>query len=251
LEGGHLSWKSWMPTTIKPVFEAGSNEGWTGMPIYKKSDFNKHMPDWTKAYSNANKQLLGLAEALNDATGGTRYEKGLVDLNPAAIEYLLNAYLGGYFSMSDKVIKTAETVAGKREFDTRSIPLLNRVLRQGDERTEYRAVNNEFYRIKEEAADTKRVYNAYRKDTDRGVFDYADKIDFLENSPRFGRMQIYEEYSREINAIAGAIKQANELGDELYAKEMEKDLMEMKRDLVNDVNDYMKEMRQEERAARP
>ncbi|MCD8292484.1 MAG: hypothetical protein LUC23_01815, partial [Prevotellaceae bacterium] len=41
LEGGHLSWKSWMPTTIKPVFEAGTNEGWTGMPIYKKSDFNK------------------------------------------------------------------------------------------------------------------------------------------------------------------------------------------------------------------
>lgn len=66
MEGGG-SFKAFLPSAVKPVAEVIGNESWTGMPIYKDTPFNKDMPEWTKAYKSANKYLVGLSKALNEA----------------------------------------------------------------------------------------------------------------------------------------------------------------------------------------
>ncbi len=233
MEGGG-GWHAFAWTFAKPAMEAYANESWTGLPIYKDNDYNKNMPEWTKAYKSANKQLVAATKWLNEATGGDNYTSGKVDLNPARIEYLLNGYLGGYASLVDKLIKTGETILGEREYDPRSIPLWNRVVKSGDERTEYRAVNNEYFRLKDEHDRLRNRLRGYERDTDYGIFDYAEKIDFIYNSPEYERYEIFEDYSGSIDDIAEELKDPTLKDDE--RKELEEEMFSIKKELVGEAN---------------
>ena len=232
LEGGG-GVKAFVPSAVKPFAEIYSNKGWTGMPIYKDTPYNKYMPEWTKAYKSANKYLVGIAQTLNEATGGDAYTKGSVDINPAQIEYLLNGYFGGVSGTIDKLSKSAETIAGDREYDPRNFLLLNRILKNGDERTEARAINNEYMRVKEEHDVLKARMKHYENDTDKGLFDYADKIDFLYNSPEFARYEIFEDYSKDIDALYQELKEANDGAEHLS---IEKELTELKKEMIEEMN---------------
>jgi putative uncharacterized protein (fragment) len=232
LEGGG-GVKAFVPSAVKPFAEVYSNKGWTGMPIYKDTPYNKYMPEWTKAYKSANKYLVGIAKTLNESTGGDAYTKGSVDINPAQIEYLLNGYFGGVSGTIDKLSKSAETIAGDREYDPRNFLLLNRILKNGDERTEARAINNEYMRVKEEHDVLKARMKHYENDTDKGLFDYADKIDFLYNSPEFARYEIFEDYSKDIDALYQELKEANDGAEHLS---IEKELTEVKKEMIEEMN---------------
>lgn len=232
LEGGG-GVKAFVPSAVKPFAEVYSNKSWTGMPIYKDTPYNKYMPEWTKAYKSANKYLVGIAKTLNESTGGDAYTKGSVDINPAQIEYLLNGYFGGVSGTIDKLSKSAETIAGDREYDPRNFLLLNRILKNGDERTEARAINNEYMRVKEEHDVLKARMKHYENDTDKGLFDYADKIDFLYNSPEFARYEIFEDYSKDIDALYQELKEANDGAEHLL---IEKELTELKKEMIEEMN---------------
>lgn len=230
---GSGGFKAFVPSAIKPIAEVIGNESWTGMPIYKDTPFNKDMPEWTKAYKSANKYLVGLSKALNEATGGDAYTSGKIDINPAQVEYLLNGIFGGVSSTIDRLTKMGETVIGDREYDPRSFLLLNRLVKNGDERTEYRAVNNEYFRIKEESEKLRTRLNHYENDTADGVFDYAEKIAWMNNSPEYRILETYEDYSGDIDDINEELKAA--ASDE-ERKELEAELNEKKKELVDAVN---------------
>ena len=230
---GSGGFKAFVPSAIKPIAEVIGNESWTGMPIYKDTPFNKDMPEWTKAYKSANKYLVGLSKALNEATGGDAYTSGKIDINPAQVEYLLNGIFGGVSSTIDRLTKMGETVIGDREYDPRSFLLLNRLVKNGDERTEYRAVNNEYFRIKEESEKLRTRLNHYENDTADGVFDYAEKIAWLNNSPEYRILETYEDYSGDIDDINEELKAA--ASDE-ERKGLEAELNEKKKELVDAVN---------------
>jgi len=225
--------KAFVPSSVKPVAEVIDNEGWTGMPIYKDTPFNKDMPEWTKAYKSANKYLVGLSKALNEATGGDAYTSGKIDINPAQVEYLLNGTFGGVSQTIDKLTKMGETMLGDREYDPRSFLLLNRLVKNGDERTEYRAINNEYFRIKEESEKLRTRLNHYENDTDDGIFDYADKIAWLNASPEYRILETYEEYSGDIDDIKDELKE--EMSDK-ERKGLEAELNQKKKELVDAVN---------------
>lgn len=230
---GSGGFKAFVPSAIKPIAEVIGNESWTGMPIYKDTPFNKDMPEWTKAYKSANKYLVGLSKALNEATGGDAYTSGKIDINPAQVEYLLNGIFGGVSSTIDRLTKMGETVIGDREYDPRSFLLLNRLVKNGDERTEYRAVNNEYFRIKEESEKLRTRLNHYENDTADGVFDYVEKIAWLNNSPEYRILETYEDYSGDIDDINEELKAA--ASDE-ERKGLEAELNEKKKELVDAVN---------------
>lgn len=230
---GSGGFKAFVPSAINPIAEVIGNESWTGMSIYKDTPFNKYMPEWTKAYKSANKYLVGLSKALNEATGGDAYTSGKIDINPAQVEYLLNGIFGGVSSTIDRLTKMGETVIGDREYDPRSFLLLNRLVKNGDERTEYRAVNNEYFRIKEESEKLRTRLNHYENDTADGVFDYAEKIAWLNNSPEYRILETYEDYSGDIDDINEELKAA--ASDE-ELKGLEAELNEKKKELVDAVN---------------
>lgn len=233
LEGGG-GLNVFVPSAYKPLWEAYvAEKSWTGMPLYKDTPYNKDMPEWTKAYKSANKYIVGLANAMNEATGGDPYTKGTIDFNPAKIEYMLNGYFGGVFGTIDKLSKTAETITDNREYDPRSFLLVNRLVKAGDERTEYRAVNNEYFRLKEEHDRLKSRLKHYEEDTDNDIFDYAEKIDFLYNSPEYERYEIFEDYRRDIDDLYNEL---NDTVDDEERKNIEAELNELKKEMIEEMN---------------
>ena len=229
--------KAFVPSAVKPFAEVISNKGWTGMPIYKDTPYNKNMPEWTKTYKSANKYLVGLAKTLNEVTGGDAYTKGSVNINPAQIEYLLNGYFGGVSNTIDKLTKSAETIAGKRDYDPKSFLLLNRVLKSGDERTEERAINREYYRLKEEYEILRDRLKNYEHDTDEGVFDFSEKINFLYNSPEYARYEIFEDYRGDIESLYKELKEP--MSDEERAS-LEAELTGLKKQMIEEMNSTRK-----------
>ena len=222
-----------VPSSIKPFAEIHENKSWTGLPIYKDTPWNKDMPEWTKAYKSANRELVNLAAVLNEISGGDAYTKGAIDINPAKVEHLLEGYFGGVASTIDKMTKTAETIAGEREYDPRSFLFVNRLVKAGDERTEYRAVNNEYFRLKEEHDRIGTRLRHYENDTDNGIFDYAEKIDFLYNSPEYERWEIFEFYKDDIDDLYEELKEAV---DDDVRKEIESELNEVKKEMISEMN---------------
>ena len=227
---------AFMPSAVKPMYEAYVNRSWTGLPIYKDTPYNRTMPEWTKAYRSANTSLVELSKVLNEASGGDAYTSGAVDVNPAVVEHLLKGYFGGFASTLDKLVKTGETVVGSREYDPRSILLLNRVVKNGDERTESRALNEAYFRLREEHDKLRKRLRNYERDTVNGVFDYAEKIDFLHNSPEYRRYEIFESYRSDIDDLYNLLKEANANGDKEAVKDIEAQLNEVKKMMIKDMD---------------
>ena len=224
-----------IPSAAKPVVEAYiMNKSWTGMPIYKDTYFNKDLPNWTKAYKSANKQLVELAETANRMSGGDEFTKGAVDINPARVEYMLNGYFGGYSTLVNKLVKMAETATGQRDFEWRNMLVASRLVKSGDERTQRRKLTNDFFNIKDEAEQTQRRLRGYEDKADAGLADYAEKLDFLMNSPEYLRFEIYDEYSADLKDIREDMKE--ETDPEQY-KVQEDEYYALMREMVDKVNE--------------
>lgn len=239
--GGGIS--PFIPSAAKPFTEAYiMNKGWTGLPIYKDSPFNKNEPEWTKAYANADKHLVDFAKWLNETTGGDNFTKGTIDINPAKIEYLLNGTFGGVFSFPNKVKKFIETTAGKRDFEWRNVPLANRLIKSGDERTAFRKLQNEYFKYKEESEETGRRWRKYQKADKEGLIGYAEKVNFLENSPEYLRHEIFDSFKADINAYQELIEAET---DTDKRAQLEAKSYALKRELVNALHDpasYLKKL---------
>lgn len=237
--GGGLS--PFIPSAAKPAVEAYvMNKSWTGLPIYKDTGYNKDDPEWTKAYKNADQHLVKASRWLNEVSGGDDFKKGSWwgDVNPAKLEYLLNGMFGGMVSFPSKVVKTVETIGGSREFEWRNIPLANRVIRSGDERTANRRLKSDYYKYKKEAMDAKRLARKYESRGQEGFMEYAEKADFLYNSPEYRRALVFTDYEPDIKALEQSIDDA---GDPNVRKMLETDLYSTMREMVNELDGIAQE----------
>lgn len=210
------------------------NEGWTGLPVYRDTPYNQNDPDWTKAYSNANKYFVDLSKWLNEISGGDKYTKGIIDFNPAQLEYLITSTLGGVATFPNEVVKFAETAAGAREFEWRNVPLANRLVKAGDERTANRKLTNQYFRFKEEAQVIGKRYRNYQKESEGGALEYAEKVNFMENSPEFARYLLFEAYEPEISGLWKASAMAT---DSAEKKQYEEQRFALMRKLVESMAD--------------
>jgi hypothetical protein len=209
LEGGG-GLKPFIPSYAKPLVEAYLlNKNWTGMPIYKETPWNKDDPEWTKAYKSANKYLVEGSRWANELTGGDDYKKGVVDINPAKIEYLLGGYFGGAFTTIDKLVKMGETAFGDRDFEWRNMLLANRVLKEGDERTANRKLTNEYYKYKDQYEATQRLLKNYGKAA-QDDSKYKEKLEQLKASDDFLIYTVFDNYEPMFKDLHEAKKGAND-----------------------------------------
>lgn len=227
--GGGIS--PFIPSAAKPFTEAYiMNKGWTGLPVYKDTPFNKNDPEWTKAYASTDKHLVDFAKWLNETSGGDDFKKGAIDINPAKIEYLLNGTFGGMLTFPNKLKKSAETAFGDRDFEWRNMPIANRLIKSGDERTANRKLQNEYFKYQKEYKETERLMRKYESADENGILGYAEKIDFLESSPEYARWEIFDEFKADIDAYREAV--AAETDEEERAR-IEAEMYAVMRELVN------------------
>ena len=238
--GGGVS--PFIPSAAKPFTEAYiMNKGWTGLPIYKDNAWNKNDPEWTKAYANADTHLVNFAKWINETTGGDDYTKGAIDINPAKIEYLLSGTFGGLFTTWSKAKKMGETAFGDREFDWRNMIIANRLVKTGDERTANRKLQNEYFKYKQEYEQTGKRLRNYENAAEEGVLGYAEKVDFLYNSPEYARWEIFEDFETDLESYRAEIKEET---DPEIKKQLQEEMYATMRELVNalhDPDEYLKD----------
>lgn len=228
---GDGGFSAFIPSAVKPVTEAYvMNKSWSGLPIYKDTPFNKNDPEWTKAYQSADQHLVAFTKWLNETSGGDDYKKGAIDINPAKIEYLLSGTFGGVFTTFENLKKTGETIIGKREFECRNTPIANRIVKSGDERTANRKLQNEYFKYFEEYEETKRLYRKYDNAAANGILGYAEKANFLYNSPEYLRLEKFEEYKPEMDAFRTQLKEET---DPEKKKEIQAEMFGTMRKLVD------------------
>lgn len=232
---GSGGWVAVAPSSVKPLIETGRNEKWTGMPIYKDTTQDKPKPEWTKAFSSANRELVGAARWLNEATGGDDIKGGFIDLNPAMAEYLLTSYLGGIATFVNQSVKTAEMAAGAREVNVNEMPVVSRFLKAGDELSAYRALNAQYYKLADEYRETKRLLRGYKGKSANGAMGYAERLHFLEQSREYGRFLVMDEYIGAISAMERDLREAKKDEDEGLAKKIEAYLWKKKGEMVEKV----------------
>lgn len=199
---------AFVPSIYQPWKEAKDNVKWTGLPIYRekpdyrgKGDPRRFYPQWRyRPFNNADKTIVYATKWLNDATGGSDVSQGWIDWNPSKIEYLLNQYLGGPGQAFGRVKKTAETVFGDRDFEWRNVPFLNRVLYEGDESTEARKLNNEYYSLLDEYFETGALLKGFEsmaESDDKNEADkYKEKLEELKESRAYKHYEIFDQYNQ-------------------------------------------------------
>lgn len=226
MEGGG-GFSAFVPSSVKPLIEAGDNKDWTGLPLYKDNDFNKGMPEWTKAFKSVDPAILAMTKYANDLTGGNKYSKGDVNLNPAIIEHILDGYFGGIEATRSQLVKSAETAWGSRDFDWRNIPVGNRLIKSGDERTKKKAIDNAYSENLEEMDKIALRLRGYEKELDDPKNDdfeiakYQKLLNDLEDSEEYERYEVFMDLNSELKSMMDDFKES---GDD----ELEKEMYELK-----------------------
>lgn len=221
------------PSSVKPAWETYKNETWYGRPIWKETPFNAPAPQWTKAFSSTNPDLVNLASTLNEASGGSDYKKGSIDLNPAAIEYLMKQYTGGFFTVVNQLRNLASVSLGKKDFDWRYVPLANRVLMTGgDERNANQGLNEKFFNYMD-------IYKA--KEFEVSAITNDMSLSFDQRAALIGEIATDADYivlrraSAQYESLYEAYRIAKDRGDQAEQNRLGLKIKELKRSLVKEM----------------
>jgi N12 class adenine-specific DNA methylase len=221
---------SFMPSYLKPFTEAYiSNKDWKGMPIYRKTPYNEDDPEWTKASKRTNQLVVDFSKWCNEVTGGDDVKRGWANWNPSKLEHLFEGVFGGISTTANKMVKAGEMVAGKQDFDWSNILLASRVIKSGDENAAAKRYNAEYWKYCGEYRETKRLVDHYENQDSEGIIGAAEKLDFMYNSPEYGRYEIVDEYYYDVKEVSDELKETT---DDQERKELEAEINTLKQEMV-------------------
>ena len=220
-----------MPDAGKPVYQVAQNRNFFGKPIYK-DNFNELMPEWTKAYAGTSKALVSSAKLLNEVTGGDKYDRGLLNMNPAILEHFFESYFGGLGKTINQVGKTVSMIWDEDERMWRSVPVLNRFLSGGDERNVFSRVNEAYFNYLGEYKVVENRLRGYKREMKAGDGLYRAKLEELETSPEYKRYAILKKYQKRVKAYQDKIKEETDREDR---KEYETGLNLLKTEIVEEL----------------
>lgn len=121
--------KNIMPTILRPVASISLNENFMGGPIFKENfPFGTQKPDSALYFRSTPEAFKELAEGLNEASGGSEFRSGAVDLSPDVMQFLVGYYGGGAYDFftsrtPNAVVKAATGV----EMEDREIPFVRKL----------------------------------------------------------------------------------------------------------------------------
>lgn len=121
--------KTILPSPLVPVYELGANENRFGAPIYKEQSPFSDVKE-ANAYMHfdtANPISKSVMQGLNTLTGGNQYKKGLIDVNPGAVDYFIQSYMPGLFTEVYKGAGLAIQAARGEDTKRSAIPVVDRL----------------------------------------------------------------------------------------------------------------------------
>lgn len=120
-----------IPDALDPLARIALNQDSFGRPMRPDSRFSENLPDSSNYFAGQHGTLFQRgAAALNQATGGTRYQAGIVDVAPSSFEHLVRSYGGGPVSFGLDIINALylrQTIA-RPELDAKRLPFAKQFL---------------------------------------------------------------------------------------------------------------------------
>jgi len=116
------------PTAALPIVEWVMNENRYGAPIRREASLfgGAQLPDSQMAFRSVNPISKAAMETVNELTGGNKFKSGSVDVNPAAIDFIVGAYLPGFINESYKAAGMGTRIARGEEVKNTPMPLVDR-----------------------------------------------------------------------------------------------------------------------------
>ena len=238
--GGNLA-ISLTPTVAQPFAQLVANTDYFGSPIYRRNDYNKLDPAWTKAYKGTSPMLVNASKWLNEVTGGDDVKRGWIDPvnNPAVIEHLFEGYLGGAGKTLNKAAKTFSMIWNPDMRDIRNVPIASTFIQESDdERVAGNQLNREYFKLMDEFRETSHTVSGYKKKARMGSMEYADKLNEFMETPDFERYSKARGYANTISKLRQALKKAQESGEDVMVEEnLRQILHDLKRQMVEELKE--------------
>jgi len=186
-----LSMQSLSPTMLDPIAAIIENKDTFGRPIAKEDRATNPTPGYTRARETASYLGKELSYFLNLASGGTKYQKGIVSPTPDQIDFLVGQATGGVGREISKVEQTVTAAVTGEELPTHKVPLVGKFY--GDIKSQATQANR-FYDNITRMANYENEIKGRRKD---GVAT----ADFLRDHPEARLWQQANRLENEISKI--------------------------------------------------
>ena len=121
-----LSMQTVAPTLLDPIAAIFENRDSFGRPIAKEDRATNPSPGYTRSRDTASAISKGISEFLNYASGGTKYQKGLVSPTADQLDFLIGQATGG---VGREVMKTEQAITSLvtgEELPSYKVPLVGR-----------------------------------------------------------------------------------------------------------------------------
>lgn len=235
---------TYVPSYLQPVVESYfTNTDFTGKPIAKITPFNEYDPEYQRVYKSTSVIPIKVSEYLNLLAGGDEAERkfetiktlsGADLLNPASVEHLFEAYLGGAFTFVNQSFKTFVGVPlGLNEFTSRNVPVLNRFYDTGEVDGTMMKVNEKYFDYVDDAKKAQATYRNYEKLIDNSPSlesaKFIKKLNEYEQSDEWKRAEYILDMQDWIKDLNDEVKESN---DEEYVKSLKEKIASMKKEMV-------------------
>ena len=149
------------PTLAKPIVEIETNKNFFGGNISPEpTPFQPdNISDAHKYYKNVNPAAKYAAQALNEATGGSKHLKGYIDISPETIEHITEFVAGGLGKTVMRTLETATNAYQGKEQDVNKTPMV----RAFSGKVREKAGLHEAYSILKQSGNTKLSENKQTK----------------------------------------------------------------------------------------
>lgn len=223
-----------VPDVAAPLAEIKANQNSFGGKIYNdmpfvSEDVAKEIPAYRKGTSKTGEIYVDMAEFLNDITGGDEVQKGIINLNPAMVEHLVEGYGGGIYDFGKLIVGIPgliyDAVWGEG-VEVREIPFVNKVLLSTDETNMNSHVNEAFYYYRGISENAERVENEYRQSDDPSrADDYRKEDDWRIH-------MLFRQYEEDLKMADEKVKKAVDDTEKDLALQEQNIIREM---LLNDI----------------
>ena len=195
--------KAFTPDAISPLLDTyWFNENFYGKRITGRNEFNKYVPEYHKVTTGTSKAIIKASERLNSLSGGDYASKGKLDyalLNPSAVEYLFEQYLGGVGKAIAQCYKTVEgAVTG--DVQLRNIPVVSGLTYDTENMVPRNYTNERYNHYVKEYEEMQSRDRMYRKGLEGGK-DLSGNYKSFANSRAYRRYQTTGFYKKAIESM--------------------------------------------------
>jgi hypothetical protein len=230
--------KTVAPTIVDPVIEWTSNKNFMGTPIERESrGETDNRPGYQRAKeatlrSTTGQAYLGISKAINWATGGTAYEKGLASPTPEMVRYIAQTAGGGVLRELEKTVDSSVKAMTGEKVKKSGIPIVGRFYGEVDDD---QVQASRYY---EKAKDLDRLQSSQKAAQTAG--DGAAMTRIIEDNPELALARSFDQVQREIAKLNKAA--ISTVDDPATIKAIDQARVEAMRGL----NDAVKAMEQAE-----